>query len=329
MSEGESCSTFAEKVRASTYEDFVAAADRIRGPALHTPLIPFETSDGRSLRLKAENLQPLGSFKIRCGLNALAALTDQELAGGIATVSAGNFAQGLAVAAKWRGVQVTAHVPESASAVKMDALRSLGVAIVPQSIAEWMRIALSHHTGRNDGVFIHPVAEPAVIHGNGTIAIELVKDWPAIDTIVVPVGGGGLATGIALAFQALGREIRVVGCEIEGAAPLAAAKRAGRPVPIECQRSFVDAIGSSTILDEMWPLLDALVDDVVVVPLEAARHALQVLATRHHMIVEGAGAVALAAALSPQCGGRNVAAILTGGNIDSRSFCEILVGGGA
>jgi threonine dehydratase len=308
----------------STLEDFQAAAGEIRDVALLTPLIPFANDGPSAIRLKAECLQPLGSFKVRCGANALAGLSAAELAGGVATVSAGNFAQGLAVAARARGARVTAHVPAGASRVKLAALRALGVVIVPQTPEAWMQIAMSRQTGADDGHFIHPVCDAAVIRGNGTIGLELAADWPELDTVVVPIGGGGLAIGIALAFRALGRPVRVVACEAEGAAPLMAARQAGHPVPISRQPSFIDGAGSTSVLDAMWPLLDDLIDDVVVVSVEETKAALRLLAARHHLIAEGAGALGLAAALSPQMEGRNVAVIVSGGNIDPVVFSQIL-----
>jgi threonine dehydratase len=201
------------------------------------------------------------------------------------------------------------------------------VSLVPQTPEAWMRIAMSRETGADDGHFIHPVCDPAVIRGNGTIALELAEDWPEIDTVVVPVGGGGLAVGIALALRALGRAVRIVACEAEGAAPLDAARRAGHPVTIIREPSFIDAVGSSTVLEAMWPLLHDLVDEVVVVPVADVRTALRQLAGRHHLIVEGAGALSLAAAMSPQLAGRKSAAILSGGNIDPALLGRILTEG--
>jgi len=319
----------AEAARARPLADFHAAAARIEGIALRTPFIELLGSADRQLRLKAENLQPYGSFKIRCGMNALAAFDNALLARGVATVSAGNFAQGLAYAARRRGANLTAHVPTAANPVKLRALEELGVTIVPQSPDDWMRIAFTCHTGADDGHFVHPVCDLAVILANGTIGLEMAADWPEMDTVVVPVGGGGLISGIALAMRALGRNVRVVGCEVEGAAPLAAAKGAGRPIAVGREASFVDAIGSTMILEAMWPLLDDLVDDVVVVPVENAKRALRRLAERHHMVVEGAAAVALAAALSPSLQGARAGVVLSGGNIDTATFAQILTEGAA
>jgi threonine dehydratase len=179
-------------------------------------------------------------------------------------------------------------------------------------------------TRARDGTFIHPVSEPAVILGNGTIGLELASQWPELDTVVVPYGGGGLASGIALALRSLSRNVRIVACEIETAAPLSLAFDAQAPVRIERQPSFVDGIGSNRVLDEMWPLVRELIDEVLVVTLEEARSAIRELALRHHIIAEGAGAVALAAALSSRCSGAHVVAIISGGNIDPATLCQIL-----
>lgn len=310
-------------VTAASLADFTAAADRIRSDAIRTPLLPH-SHGSRSIRLKAECLQPFGSFKIRCATNALAMLDADATRQGVATASAGNFAQGLALAAKRRGIALTVHVPDNAAAVKIAAIRSLGATIVPHPFTDWWQIMSTRQTGAPDGVFIHPVCEAAVILGNGSIGLELAEDWPQLDTVVIPIGGGGLASGIALALRALQRKVRIVACEIETAAPLAAAFKAGAPVRIEREPSFVDGIGSNSVLAEMWPLLKSLVDEVIVVSLKDAEAMVRELAFRHHLVAEGAGATALAAAMSARCGGNNVAAIISGGNLDSARLCAIL-----
>lgn len=308
---------------ASSSSDFQLIADLICSDVIRSPLLPY--ADGaRTIRLKAECLQPLGSFKIRAASSALHSLDPRELRNGVATASAGNFAQGLALAAQRRRVALTVHVPDSAARVKIDAIRRLGATIVTHSFMDWWTIMATRNTGSNDGTFIHPVCEPSVILGNGTIGLELAEDWQELDTVVIPFGGGGLATGIALALRTLSRKVRIVACEIETAAPLAAAFAAKVPVRVERRPSFVDGIGSNSVLDEMWPLIKDLVDDVIVVSLDEARYALRELAFRCHLIAEGAGAVALAAALSPRCGGSHVAALVSGGNIDPAVLGQIL-----
>jgi threonine dehydratase len=165
-----------------------------------------------------------------------------------------------------------------------------------------------------------------VILGNGTAGLEILDDWADVDTIVVPMGGGGLSCGIALALRARGSKARIVACEVDTAAALDAARKAGAPMAITRHPSYVDGIGSNKVLDAMWPLLRELVDDVVVVSIEDTRQAMRAIARTSHLIVEGAGAAAVAAALSPKCGGSKVAAVLSGGNIDPKVLCEILSG---
>lgn len=305
------------------YEDFRRTSQLIRGDIVHSPLLQH-TEGARTVRLKPECLQPLGSFKIRAASSVLQTLSPDQLRSGVATASAGNFAQGLALAAQRRGIALTVHVPDTAATVKIDAIRSMGATIVTHSFVDWWTIMSTRETGLDDGKFLHPVCELGVILGNGTIGLELADDWPDMDTVAIPFGGGGLATGIAVALRTLSRKVRIVACEIETAAPLAAAFAAGGPVRIERKPSFVDGIGSSFVLDEMWPLVRELVDDVVVVTLDEARSALRDLVFGHHIVAEGAGAVALAAALSPRCGGNRVAAIISGGNIDPQALCRVL-----
>jgi threonine dehydratase len=303
---------------------FSQAAMQISGDIVRTPLLPYPADDGRTLRLKAENLQPLGSFKIRAGAYALASVADAARRGGIATASAGNFAQGLALAALRRHMGLTVHVPDTAATIKIDALKKLGAIVVAHPFERWWSIMSTRDTGARDGLFIHPVAEPTVICGNGTIGLELAEDWPQLDTVVVPFGGGGLVSGIALALRALRRQVRVIACEVETSTPLAAAFAAGHPVRVERRSSFVDGIGSHGVLEEMWPLVRRLVDEVIVVSIAEVKAALRALVCRSHVVTEGAGAAALAAALSPRCGGTNVAAVLSGGNVDPAQLSAIL-----
>lgn len=303
----------------------LAAAHRaVAGDAIRTPLLPFPSADSCELRVKAECLQPYGSFKIRAAANVLADHSVETLRDGVACPSAGNFGQGLAYACSRRGIKLTVHAPDNAADVKLSAMRLLGAEVVVHTFPEWWRIMSTRKTGRPDGLFVHPVCEPGVIIGNGTIGLELVEDWPDLDTIVVPFGGGGLISGVALALKSLGHPARIVACEVETAAPLAAAMRAGEPVTVPRSPSFVDGIGSTRVLDEMWPLLSELVDQVITVSVDEAAHGVRLAARASHLIVEGAAGAGLAAAVSRECPGRRVGVILSGGNIDSRELCRIL-----
>ncbi len=314
--------TLADSLFGATLADFRQAAAHVAADAIRTPLVAFPSANGRSIRLKCENLQPLGSFKIRSGACAIAMLEGEPRA--IATGSAGNFAQGLTLAARRRGLPVTVHSTDTAAGVKLAAMRDLGADVIQHPFDRWWQILSTRDTGADDGAFIHPVAERGVVLGNGTIGLELAEDWPDVDTVVVPFGGGGLVSGIALALRTLGLDVRIVACEAETSTPLAAAFAAGHPVPVERTASFVDGIGSGSVLEEMWPLLAELVDDVIVVPIADIRVAVRALAMQSHLVAEGAGATALAAALSPRCGGQNVAAVVSGGNIDAARLAEIL-----
>jgi threonine dehydratase len=314
---------FASSVRRATLADFRAIARAIEGDVIRTPLLPCE-APGRSVRLKAECLQPLGSFKIRAASSALRSIAPTELARGVATASAGNFAQGLALAAARRNIPLTVHAPETAANIKLESIRALGARIVTHPFADWWSIMTSRDTGADDGVFIHPVCERGVILGNGMIGLELAGQWRDVDTVVVPFGGGGLTCGIALALRALSHPARVMACEIETSTPVKAALDAGEPVRVERQDSFVDGIGSTGVLPDMWPLVRELIDDSIVVSVDETKVALRDLALRHHVVAEGAGAVALAAARSPQCAGRNVVAIISGGNVDPGVLAGIL-----
>ena len=313
----------ARSLFAATLADFGQAARHVAADAVRTPLLALPVETGRAIRLKCENLQPLGSFKIRSGASAIAML--ESVPAAVATGSAGNFAQGLALAARRRGIRVTVHAPDTAADVKVAAMRELGAQVIRHSFDRWWEILSTRDTGADDGTFIHPVAEPGVVLGNGSIGLELAEDWPGVDTVVVPFGGGGLVSGIALALRALGQDVHVIACEAETSTPLAAAFAAGHPVQVERKASFVDGIGSCCVLEEMWPLLRELVDDVVVVSVAEIRSAIRMLARHNRVIAEGAGAAALAAALSPKCGGRNVAAVVSGGNIDAARLAEILL----
>ncbi|NOX74099.1 MAG: pyridoxal-phosphate dependent enzyme [Alphaproteobacteria bacterium] len=314
----------AQAAFAASLADFQAAALNIASDAIVTPALPLAMPD-RNLFLKAECLQPLGSFKIRAAANAIGNATKAQLANGVVTASAGNFGQGIAQAAMARGLAVKVFVPETSAKIKIDALRNMGAEVELVTFADLWQIIMTRETGAN-GFFIHPVAELAVVMGNGSIGLEIAAQVPDVDTIVVPFGGGGLISGIALAMRALGRRVRIVACEIESATPLSAAKRAGKPVEVARGQSWIDGIGSTGVLPDMWPLLDQLVDDVIVVSHDQAAEALRMLATRAHLVAEGAGAVALAAALHPSLAGRNVVAVISGGNIDAGVYGKILQG---
>jgi threonine dehydratase len=295
-----------------TEDEIEAAERRISGFALDTPLVPV-LGDGR-LHLKLECLQPHGSYKIRGASNAVRALI--EVDGRVETVisaSAGNFGQAIAAAAATYGLKCVIHAPDVAARVKIENLKRLGADVREHTFARWWEIMQTRQTGEA-GVFIHPVCEREVIAGAATLGEELVRDMPNVKTIYIPFGGGGLLSGVAQAVKAKNPACRIVAVESEVSMPLKAAFAAGEPVEVERGASFIDGMGSTRVLDEMWPLLKRLVDDVAVVTLAEVSDAVVRLMREHHVIAEGAGAAALAAAAKGP--DEDAIAIVSGGNID-------------
>jgi threonine dehydratase len=251
----------------------------------------------------------------------------ETLARGVYTASAGNMAQGVAWNAQRMKIPCSVVVPDHAPRTKLEAIERLGGRIVPVPFERWWQVLVEHEYPGMEGVFIHPVSDPAVIAGNGTIGLEILEDLPDVDTILVPYGGGGLSAGIASAVRALRPGTRVLACEVETAAPLSAALRAGSPQEIAYTPSFVDGIGGRGLLGEMWPLVSKLLDGALVMSLAEIAAAVRILATRNRVIAEGAGAAPVAAALSGKAGSGTIVCVVSGGNIDAVKLCKILEGG--
>ncbi|HEU5218485.1 MAG TPA: pyridoxal-phosphate dependent enzyme [Gemmatimonadales bacterium] len=300
------------------------ARERIKDSAIRTPLVRLPFDGPRDIWLKLETLQPVGSFKIRGARNAIGSLEPAELARGIYTASAGNMALGLAWCASNRNIPFTAIVPDHAPQAKLAALDRLGARIVPVPFDRWWRVLLEREYEGMEGRFIHPVSDVAVIAGNATIGAEILEDLPDVEKVLVPYGGGGLIAGIASTFKYLGPGGRVIACEVETAAPLSASLAAGSPQRIAYQASFVDGIGASGLLPEMWPMVKGLIDGVAVVSLEETADAIRTLVQRMRIVAEGAGAVSVAAALSGKAGGGTICCVISGGNIDPARLAAIL-----
>jgi threonine dehydratase len=293
---------------------------------VRTPVVRLQVDAPATIHLKLETLQPIGSFKIRGAYNAALTSPRDLVATGLVTASAGNMAQGVAYAARELGVPATIAVPDTAPQTKLAAIERLGGRVVKVPFDEWWRVMEEHHFDGVEGLFIHPVENDGVMAGNGTIGLELVEDLLDLDTVVVPVGGGGLLVGIASAVKQLRPDVRVVAAQPETAAPLAVALERGEPAEIDYRPTWIDGAGAKVILRGMWPLLQEVVDDVAVVTLDEVADAVRILAERVRVIAEGAGALSVAAALSGRAGGGNVACIVSGGNIDAAVLCRILAG---
>jgi threonine dehydratase len=300
-------------------EEIRRARERIGDDVMRTPLVPLGT-DTRIL-LKLECLHPIGSFKLRGAFSALRAASASELAHGVVTASAGNMAQGLAWAAREADVPARVIVPADAPRAKLDRIEALGAELVPVTHEEWWQAMVDRGREGVDGLFVAPAAEEAVMAGNGTIGLEIAEDAPEFDTVLIPWGGGGLSTGIASAIKALRPGVRVVTAEPETGAPLAAAFAAGEPREIEFRSSWVDGAGGRGLLPGMWEHAQGLVDEAVAVPLEEVEEAVRLLSSRVHVVAEGAGALALAAALRRE---DRCVCIVSGGNIDPEILAGIL-----
>jgi threonine dehydratase len=300
------------------------AGVRIGDDVLRTPLVPLGTDE--RIWLKLECLQPIGCFKLRGALSAVRAASANELVSGVVTASAGNMAQGVAWAAREAGVPARVIVPDSAPRAKLDRIAALGAELVPVTHEEWWQAMVDHGRDGVEGFFIHPSGDEAVMAGNGTIGLEIAEDAPEFDSVVIPWGGGGLTSGIASALQALRPTVRVVTAEPETGAPLAAAFAAGEPREIEFTPSWVDGAGGRALLPGVWERARELVDEAVALPLEKVEEAVRILAARAHVVAEGAGALALAAALKRD---DRCVCIVSGGNIDAAVLAPILAGSAA
>ncbi|MEP6506705.1 MAG: threonine/serine dehydratase [Gemmatimonadales bacterium] len=308
-------------------DSIAAARSRIAGIAVRTPLIRYpEDAGDRAVYLKLENLQPIGSFKLRGAANSMALAGEEKLAGGVYTASAGNMAQGVAWCARALGVKCSVVVPDTAPKAKTDAIERLGGEVVKISFDEWWTTLVNRGHPDIDGFFVHPFADEGVMAGNATIGAEIFEDLADVDAIIVPYGGGGLACGIASAASAISPETRVYAVEAETAAPLAESFKLNAPATVLRTPTFIDGMGSAAIFEEMWPLVQSLLAGSVVVPVKQVAEAVKILAERCRVVAEGAGAAAFAAARTGKVEGRRIVCVVSGGNIDMNVLIKILQG---
>ena len=297
----------------------------IAGSAIRTPLVRLNVSDAPAeIYLKLENLQPIGSFKIRGATNAMAHLARETLARGVLTASAGNMAQGVAWCARERGISCTVIAPETAPETKINAIERLGGRVIKVEFEEWWKAFETRAFPGVAGTFIHAFDDPNVMAGNGTIACEIIEELPEVDAVVIPWGGGGLTCGIAAAMKALNSKCKIYSAEVASAAPLAASMAAGSPQTVDYKPSFVDGIGAKIVFPQMLERAQQLIDGALVAELDEVASALRVMVERNRIIAEGAGACALACALAGKAGTGKVVCIVSGGNIDLAKLAEIL-----
>jgi threonine dehydratase len=301
------------------------ARQAIAGVAMRTPLVPLNLGDAPGeIFLKVENLQPIGSFKIRGAANAMRLMSKAELAKGVLVASAGNMAQGAAYNARRLGIPCTVIAPDYAPQTKVEAIERLGGRVIKVPFDRWWQTFTDRAYPGIDAAFIHSFDDDRVMAGNGTIGLEIMEDLPDVDVVLVPWGGGGLACGIATAIKAMNPSVRVYAVEAETGAPLTASLKAGSPQVVDYQPSFVDGIGSKTVFPDMLALARELLDGSFTASLDEIAGALRLMAGRNRVISEGAGAVALAVALSGKAGSGRIACIVSGGNIDLAKLAKIL-----
>ena len=306
-----------------------SARHYLTGTILRTPLIKFDVTTEvittPEIYLKLENLQPTGSFKVRGAGNALLSTDPSQLKEGVWTASAGNMGQALAWYARQRDVDCTVVVPDDAPDVKVQAIERLGAKVVKVPFTNYQTIQREGGHPEMKGWLIHPFADEAVMAGNGTIGLEILEDLPDVDTVLVPYGGGGLSCGIAAAVKASRPGTRIEAVEVGTAAPLTGSLAAGEPVEVPYQPSFVSGMGAPFVFPQMWPLASRLLDGSRVVELAKVAEAIRLMVERHQIIVEGAGAVALAAELAmPEY--KKVVCVVSGGNISAGHLTKILQG---
>lgn len=310
-----------------TIEDVQEARTRLAGVVPRTPLVRLEDGGTGELYLKLENLQPVRSFKIRGACNAIALLDAGALQAGVYTASAGNMAQGVAWNALKLGIPCTAVVPNGAPRTKLEAIHRLGAETISVPYDDWFNVLVTHrYPPLEPAHFIHPASDVAVMAGNGTIGLEILEDMPEVTAVLVPFGGGGLSCGVATAIRSLRPEIRVYGCEVDTAAPLAAALAAGEPVQCPRTSTFVDGIGGPAVLPGMWAPVSRLLAGSLVVTLPEVAAAIRHLVQHAAIVAEGAAGAAVAAGLKGLAGPGRYVAVVSGGNIDPEILATILAG---
>ncbi len=312
-----------------TLEEFQDAQDNIRGTVVRTPLVQLNVDlADTEIYLKLENLQPIGSFKLRGAINAMRNTDPEKLEAGVWTASMGNMAQGVAWAAREIGIKATVVVPEDAARSKLTAMEELGASIRKIPRDAWFDLILySHDYPGMAGLFIHPASNRYVMAGQGTIGLEILEDLPDVHAVVTPFGGGGLTAGVASAIQLLNPTTRRYACELETGAPLAPSLAAGEPVTITAKpapRYASGFSGAPSVAEEMWPILSSVVDDSLLMSVNELATTIKLLVERNHIVAEGAGAAAVATALAGRAGIGKIACVVSGGHIDLDELNQIL-----
>ena len=316
----------APPVRPVTLDEIRAARERIRGVAIRTPLIRLRHDAAKpEIWLKLETLQPINAFKIRGAANAVAMLTPEERKRGVWTISAGNAGQGVAFAAGEAGIPCTVLAIDPAAETKIERMRKLGARLVRAPFDQCWKAMEDREFPGIEGTFIHPFDDHNFVAGNATLGLEIIEDLPDVKTVITAIGGGGLIAGVASAVRQLAPQVKIYGAEPETAAPGALSFEKGSPqVFARWQASFVDGAGGKSIFPRMWERIHSIVDGSIVVTLDEVRRAMKLMAEKSRIIAEGAGALAVAAAMSGKAGDGPIVAVISGGNIDLKKFAELV-----
>ena len=302
------------------------AAERIKDIAVRTPLVPLHSyKEKEDIYLKPENLQPIGSYKVRGVYNWASSLTTEERNRGFSTISAGNTAMAVGFTAQLFDVPARSMLPDSVPVDKLEAIKRYGVQPVIVPMDELFKFIFEALWSKEPYCFLNPWADQNMIAGNATIGIEILEDMPDVETVYVPVGGGGLISGIASALKMLKPSIRIMGVQSDTCPSLHATLEAGKPTWVDAQSSICDGTAVPFVADEMYPILKQLIDQAVLVSEESVKNAIRRLSLRNKLNVEGSGALAVAAALAakPEERGKTVC-LLSGGSIDSKKLADII-----
>jgi threonine dehydratase len=306
-----------------TLADIQDAENRIRGIAWRTPTVPSSRYDTGDLYLKLECLQRTGSFKIRGAWNKMSRATEEEKRSGFVTVSAGNHGQAVAWCAMKLNSPCTVYVPETAVERKLESMRSMGAKIMKKPVTEIMASMADDRMYRTGMTYVPPFGDNLIVAGQGTVGLEIAREVQDIGTVIVPVGGGGLAAGIATAVKALKPSAKVYGVQAEGAAPLPQSLKSGAPVVLDSINTVADGIGANRVFDFMFPILREKLDGVFTVSDSEILQAMKHVFSEVHAVAEPAGAASLAAARKHEKEiERPVVCIISGGNVDSKLLCN-------
>ncbi len=311
-----------------TVTAFEKACEIVKQVTLNTDLVYsdyYSSQTGAKVYLKPENMQRTGAYKVRGAYYKISTLSDEERSRGLITASAGNHAQGVAYAAKRYGVKAVIVMPTTTPLIKVNRTKAYGAEVVLHGDVYDEAAAYAYELAEKEGyTFVHPFDDPAVATGQGTIAMEIYKELPLVDMILVPVGGGGLATGVSTLAKLLNPKIQVIGVEPEGAACLTASLKAGKPVTLPTVNTIADGTAVKTPGTKIFPYLQKNLDQVVTVPDAELVEAFLDMVENHKMVVENSGLLSVAALRHVDCAGKKVACVLSGGNMDVITMSSVV-----